>query len=62
MKKMKQMRHMSLRIDDELLKKFDYVAKYDERSMNWMLLQLIRKSVAEFEETHGPIQTGDDEA
>lgn len=55
MKQKKPMKHMSLRIDDELLRRFDYVAKYDDRSMNWMLLQMIRKRIAEFEEEHGPI-------
>ena len=55
MKQKKPMKHMSLRIDDELLRRFDYVAKYDDRSMNRMLLQMIRKRIAEFEEEHGPI-------
>lgn len=55
MKKEKQTRHLSLRIEDELLRRFDYVAKYDDRSMNWVLIQMIRKSIAEFEKEHGPI-------
>lgn len=46
-------RHLSLRIDDELLRKFDYAAKYDDRSKNWLLLSFIRKYVADFEEKHG---------
>ncbi|MDD3822203.1 MAG: hypothetical protein PHN93_00420 [Sphaerochaetaceae bacterium] len=51
----KNERHLSLRIDKDLLKKFDYVAKYDDRSMNWLLLSLVRKCVGEFEESHGTI-------
>lgn len=48
-------KHLSLRIDPELLRQFDYVSRYDDRSMNRMMLSLIRKCVAEFEELHGKI-------
>ena len=58
---MKKTRHLSLRIDDQLLRQFDYVARYDDRSMNWMLLQLIRKCVAEFEAEHGKIELSEEE-
>ena len=51
----KNEKHLSLRIDAELLRRFDYVASYDDRSMNWLLLSLVRKCIAEFEEEHGPI-------
>ena len=51
----KQIKHLSLRIDEELLRKFDYVAKYDDRSMNWYMLQLIKDEIARFEEKHGKI-------
>lgn len=34
----KDEKHLSLRIDGELLRRFDYVARYDDRSMNWLLL------------------------
>ena len=56
MENKKDQKHLSLRINPELLRKFDYVAKYDDRSMNWMLLSLIKKCVAEFEEQHGKIE------
>lgn len=52
-------KHLSLRIPAELLRKFDYVASYDDRSMNWMLLSLVKKCVAEFEEQHGKIEDTD---
>ena len=55
MENKKDQKHLSLRISSELLRKFDYVASYDDRSMNWMLLSLIKKCVAEFEEQHGKI-------
>jgi len=50
-----QERHLSLRIEEPLLRRFEYVAKYDDRSMNRMLLSLIRKCIRDFEEEHGPI-------
>ncbi|NLA76829.1 MAG: hypothetical protein GX851_03190 [Clostridiales bacterium] len=56
----KNEKHLSLRIDSDLLKKFDYVARFDDRSMNWMLLQLVRRCVADFEKEHGKIDTTDD--
>ena len=46
----KQIKHLSLRIDEELLRKFDYVAKYDDRSMNWYMLHLIKDEIAPEEE------------
>ncbi len=51
----KNEKHLSLRINETLLRQFEYVARYDDRSMNWMLLQLIRKAISEFEEAHGKI-------
>ena len=50
-------KHLSLRIDEDLLRKFEYVAKYDDRSMNWYLLHLIKNEIADFEEKHGEIPT-----
>lgn len=51
----KNEKHLSLRIDADLLQKFSYVAKYDDRSMNWMLLNFVRKCIDEFERDHGKI-------
>lgn len=56
----KNEKHLSLRIDDELLRQFDYVSRYDDRSMNWMLLRLIRECVSEFEAEHGKIVLPED--
>lgn len=53
-------KHLSLRIDEDLLRKFEYVAKYDDRSMNWYLLHLIKNEIADFEEKHGEIPTASD--
>lgn len=57
----KNEKHLSLRIDEELLRKFDHVASYDDRSMNWMLLRLIRECISQFEAEHGKIILPEDE-
>lgn len=52
-------KHLSLRIDEDLLRKFSYVADYQDRSMNWMVISLISKAVKSFEEKHGEITLED---
>lgn len=47
--------HVSLRIEPDLLGKFRYIAKYHDRSINAMMLSIMRKYVAKFETTHGSI-------
>lgn len=49
-------RDFSVRIEDDLLKKLHYVAKYEDRSANKEILHLIRKRVEEFEAQHGKIE------
>ena len=51
----KNEKHLSLRIEEELLRKFEYVARYDDRSMNWLLNVMVRKCIEEFEREHGEI-------
>ena len=46
----------TLRINDELLKKFRYISEYNARSANNELIILIRKYIAEFEKQHGKIE------
>lgn len=46
----------TLRINSELLKKFQYVAEYNARSANRELEILIRKHVDDFENQHGKIK------
>jgi len=50
-------KHLSLRIEPELLLKLHVVADYEARSANSEILQLIRKRVQEFEKEHGVIET-----
>lgn len=57
----KNEKHLSLRIDANLLRRFDYVAKSDDRSMNWLLISLVKKCVAEFEANHGKIVLPEEE-
>ncbi|MBR4538069.1 MAG: Arc family DNA-binding protein [Clostridia bacterium] len=47
---------VSIRIEDEMLKKLGYVADYEGRSVNSHILVLIRESIRAFEEAHGEIQ------
>ncbi|MBQ4051009.1 MAG: Arc family DNA-binding protein [Oscillospiraceae bacterium] len=46
---------VSIRIEEEMLKKLSYVADYEGRSLNSHVLVLIRESIKDFEEEHGLI-------
>lgn len=46
---------VSIRIEEEMLKKLNYVADYEGRSINSHVLVLIRQSIQEFEQLHGKI-------
>ncbi len=46
---------VSIRIEEEMLKKLSYVADYEGRSVNSHVLVLIRESIRQFEEDHGQI-------
>ncbi len=49
----KRNKHISIRIDEELLQKFHYVAKYEDRSASGQIMFLINSCVREFEEKYG---------
>lgn len=49
------MKHLGLRIDEVLLKKFHYLSKYYGRSANSQLIFLIKNAVAKFEQQYGII-------
>ncbi len=49
----------TLRIPQELLEKFGYVAEYEGRTKNRELGRMIKKRVLEFEKEHGPIDIND---
>lgn len=50
-------RHLGLRIEPDLLFKLQYIAKYEDRSINREDIYLIRKEVERFEKEHGQIET-----
>jgi hypothetical protein len=52
---MKKTKHISIRIDEEVLMKFHYVAKYEDRSASGQIMYLINNCIREFEEKHGRI-------
>ena len=59
---MKKQKHISIRIDADVLEKFHYVAKYDDRSASGQIMYLINNSIRTFEEKHGTIPvTGKDD-
>ncbi len=47
---------VSIRIEEEMLRKLSYVADYEGRSLNSHILVLIRQSIHGFEEKHGAIE------
>lgn len=47
---------VSIRIEEEMLKKISYVADYEGRSINSHILVLIRNSVKQFEDDNGKIE------
>lgn len=54
MKKLK----FTIRVEDDILKKFHYVAEYNTRSANREIEFLMRKKIIEFEKVHGRIIIG----
>lgn len=46
---------VSIRIEEEMLKRIAHVADYEGRSVNSHILVLIRENIREFEKAHGSI-------
>ena len=46
----------TLRVEQELLGKFGYIAEYEGRTKNRELEQMIKKRIADFEKEHGKIE------
>ncbi len=49
---------VSIRIEEEMLKKIGYVADFEGRSVNSHILVLIRESIDQFEKKYGKIEGG----
>lgn len=47
---------VSIRIEEEMLKKIGYVADFEGRSINSHILVLIRDNIKEFEAANGKIE------
>ena len=56
---MKGRKHLSIRMDEEMHDKFQYIAAYEGRSMSGQILYLIQRCVREFEKEHGAITEDD---
>ena len=52
---MANQKHISIRIDADVLEKFHYVAKYEDRSASGQIMFLINSCIRKFEEDHGKI-------
>lgn len=48
-------KNVSVRIEEEMLKKLEYLANYEGRSINCHMLVLIRGMIRKFEQEHGAI-------
>lgn len=46
---------VSIRIEEEMLKKIAYIADYEGRSVNSHILVLVRNAIKAFESENGPI-------
>ena len=57
----KNIKHVSLRVEEDLLRRFSYVAEYDGRTMNGEMVYLIRKYIAQFEKNNGKIEFPEEE-
>ena len=53
---MEKLKNMSIRFDELTLKKFQYVAKYEDRSASRQIMYLIHKCIRDFEKEHGEIK------
>ena len=51
--------HLSIRMDNDIHDKIQYISKYDGRSMSNLILQLMKTCIREFEKEHGPITEED---
>ena len=51
-----EMLRYTLRVNRQLFAKFRYVAKYEGRTANKEIEQMMRKRVDKFEKTHGEIK------
>jgi len=51
----------TIRVEEETLNKFRFVAKYDGRSLSGQITHLIHTNIREFEKEHGTIKLPDED-
>ena len=56
---MKDRTNLSVRFDNDIHDKIQYIAKYEGRAMSGQILQLIKNCIRDFEKEHGPITDED---
>ena len=49
-------KRVSIRFEEEMLKKISYIADYEGRSVNSHILVLARNNIVEYEKEHGKIE------
>lgn len=50
---LKKNKHISIHIDEDVLQRFHYVTKYEDRSASGQIMFLINNCIREFEEKNG---------
>lgn len=58
----KDMRQLTIRMESSLVRKLDYVAEYDGRSMTGLINALVRRYITSFEQQNGPIEFPEDKS
>lgn len=58
---MKNQKHISIRIEEDTLKKFHYVSKYNGRSASGQIMYLINQCIRDFEKEQGKIKLEENE-
>ena len=53
---MKNQKHISIRIEEDTLKKFHYVSTYNGRSASGQIMYLINQCIRDFEKEQGKIE------
>lgn len=51
--------HLSIRMDQTMHDKFQFISAYEGRSMSGQILHLIQCCIRDFEKEHGPIEDQD---
>ena len=52
----KKQKHISIRIDEEVLQKFNYISKYEDRSASGQIMYLINSCIRDFEKKNGEVK------